>query len=279
MASSLRPDIASDRIQDFVAWIDQALEKDLPTLEVASVLTEYALPNHRGLVSPFVYPNDGWNWPWNRVGFAYIQKERYLDAASIFSGAYLSALRIQNDFQERFHKGMPLCNVAYSLLRAGERVKARVPAVLGIIEDITTFTIPRSTENLSNMSASGYPSWLIQTLIDYVIKSYRSKDRFPLYPEVVLHTMQSETSDDTTRSVAGVQPVIAGMQQVASRFAPDTFESSLMRLSQVWQQYHLAVPSLVTQGDPVHGRAEPAFGIGPGPVSGASPISGSDARR
>jgi hypothetical protein len=278
MASSSRPDPQSDRIQDFVAWIDRALEKDLPPMEVAPVLTEYALPSHRGLVSPFVYGGDGWNWPWNRVGFAYTKRERYLDAASIFSVAYLSALRIQNDYQERIHKGMPLCNVAYCLIRASEPMKARVPAALGLIEDITTFIIPTSTENLSNLSASGYSGSFIQAFIDEVSEAYRSKNRFPLYPEVVLHTTRWGTVADATRSVASLEQIVGNMQQIASRFAPETMESSLAALRRVWQQYSPIASSAFPHGDPVHGRAEPALGVGSGPISGTATISGSNAR-
>ena len=195
MASSSRPDPESDQIREFVAWIDRAVEESLPTMEVASVLTEYALPNHRGLVSPFVYGSEGWYWPWNRVGFAYIRKERYFDAASIFSGAYLAALRIQHDYQERIHKGMPLCNVAYSFLRASEVIKARVPAALGMIEDLTTFGDATSTGNFANLKATGYPELMTQVLIRYASDDYRSKGRFPLYPEVVLYAMRWGSAD------------------------------------------------------------------------------------
>jgi hypothetical protein len=279
MAPSSRPDPESNRIQDFVAWIDRALEEDLPVREIASVLTANALPNHRGLVSPFVYGSEGWYWPWNRVGFAYIQRERYLDAASIFSGAYLSALRIQHDYQERIHKGMPLCNVAYSFLRARESVKARVPAALGMIEDIITFAGPPSSGNISNLRASEYPELLVQSIIDYADEMYRSRGRFPMYPEVVLYTRRWETFLNTPKTAHTIQQIVAAMQQLASQFAPDTFESSLKHLGLVWLQYGLIVPPIYTQGDPAHGRAEPTLEVGPDPIAGTAPIAGSNAAR
>jgi hypothetical protein len=280
MAPSSRPDMQSDRIQDYVAWIDQALDKDRPTLEVASVLAEYALPNHRGLVSPLVYGFEGWFWPWNRVGFAYIQKERYLDAASIFSGAYLAALRIQHDYQERLHKAMPLCNIAYSLLRVGETIRAALPSALGVIEDILSFGDPRSAANLSNLRASGYREWLVQMIIGYTNDAYRSKGRLPLYPEIVLRTMRWEPFLYLETTIAvNIQQLVADLQRTASRFAPDRVESSLKYLELVWQQYSLGDPSVYPQGDLLHGRAESALEIGPGPISGLAPTSGSNAGR
>ncbi len=279
MAPLSRFDPDNNRIQDFVAWIDRALGEDRPAMKIAAVLTEYALPSHRGLVTPFVYGSEGWYWPWNRVGFKYIERERYFEAASIFSGAYLAALRFQHDFQERIHKGMPLCNVAYSLLRGKETIKARVPAALGMIEDITTFADPFSSGNISNLRASGYPELLIQVIIDYASEAYRSKGRFPLYPEVVLHTMRWQTIPNSTGPAVGMQQIAVGMQQIAAPFAPDTVESSLKHLGLLWQQYSLVVPSIYPQGDPVHGRAEPTLGVGPDPIAGAAPIPGSNAGR
>lgn len=267
MASASHPDPGSDP-QALVRWIDHAVGEHFPALDVAAVLTEYALPNHRGLTSPFVYGSEGWYWSWNRAGFAYIESGRYRDAAITFSCAYLAALRIQHDYQERFHKGMPLCNIAYSYLRANDAIKARVPAALGTIEDVTTFVDPTSTGNLSNLRATAYPESLTQGIIDYAREFYRSKGRFPLYPEVVLHSMR-------WNSVVDTKSCLLAMQGIAGGFASETIGSSLQALGLLWHQYSLSVPSVLPQGDAPHGRAEPTVRVGPSPLSGAASLSGS----
>ncbi len=240
MAPSSRPDPLSDRIQDFVAWIDHALEKDLPPMEVASVLTEYALPSHRGL---------GLSIRLWRRGMELVLESRRVRLHSKRAvprrGDYLlGCLLVSPAYPERLPSDPQECRSATSRTHPSQRADeaARVPAALGLIEDITTFTIPTSTENLSNLSASGYSGSLIQTFIDYVSETYRSKNRFPLYPEVVLHTMRWGTAADTTRSVASLEQIVGNMQQIASRFAPETLESSVTALRRVWQQYSLDNP-------------------------------------
>jgi hypothetical protein len=266
MAPSSAPDSESDQIQAFVAWIDRAVEEHLPSEKVASVLTEHALPGDRGLVSPFLYGSEGWYWPWNRVGFAYIERGRYRDAAQIFTCAYLASLRVQNDYQERFHKGMSLCNISYSFLRGMQPLAARIPAALGLIEDITTFIDPGTTGNLNNLRASACPEALIQRIVAHATETYRGKGRYPLYPEVVLHSLLSDSRD--------VSRCIADMREVASQFASEPVGNSFAALMGLWKQYTMRVLTESSRGDLAHGRAEPTVRVGP-PLSGAISASGS----
>ncbi len=266
MAPSTRTEPAGDD-RGLVAWIDRALEDGRPALEVAAELARNAMPEQGGRVTPFVYGSEGWYWSWNRAGFGYIERGRHHEAATIFTGAYLAALRFQDDFQERLHKGTPLCNVAYSYLLAEATMTARVPAMLGVIEDITAFIDPAATGSLNNLRASGYSEPQLSYLNLHTSEFYLKKGRYPLYPEVVLHSMARDTLD-TDRCVADIRGI-------ASRFEPASVESSCKALGNLWRRYAPGVPAGPPRGDFVHGRAEPGVRVDPAANSGSLPVAGS----
>src|SRR4051794_1113654 len=103
-------------------WIDRAVREGRNALEVAAEIALVTQPGGTSgfEISPELLGNEGWLWPWNRAGFLYLNLKRPSDAASIFTCAYLAAIRFQHVWQYRMHKGMPLCNVAYGYLAANK---------------------------------------------------------------------------------------------------------------------------------------------------------------
>ncbi len=276
MAPSTRTEPAGDD-RGLVAWIDRALEEGRPVLEVAAELARNALPAQGGQVTPFVYGSEGWFWSWNRAGFGYIERARYDEAATIFTAAYLSALRFQDDFQERLHKGTPLCNISYSYLRAKETTRARIPAALGVIEDTLTFADPKSQGNAANLRASGYGESRLQDLVGYTEEFFRARGQTPLYPEVVLRAMKWETFVNTN-AAPQVKAIVEQMQQVASGFQPDSLVPSIERLRRAWAALdELPYPSETHRGDLAHARVESSAGVGPDTLTGTATVSGTNA--
>ncbi len=275
MAPSTRTEPAGDD-RGLVAWIDRALEEGRPVLEVAAELARNALPEQGGQVTPFVYGSEGWFWSWNRAGFGYIERARYDEAATIFTAAYLSALRFQDDFQERLHKGTPLCNISYAYLCAKETTGARIPAALGVIEDTLTFADPKSQGNAANLRASGYGEWKLQALVGYTEEFFRARGQTPLYPEVVLRALRWETFINTS-AVPQIKKIVGEMKQVATGFGPDSLASSIDRLRQAWASDELKDHSENLRGDLAHGRSESSAGVGPYPIAGTATTSGTNA--
>jgi hypothetical protein len=76
----------------FEEWIDRMVREGRGAVEVAGGIAFVTQPG--GMdgyeVSPELVGNEGWLWPWNRAGFHYLQLRRPIDAATIFTSAYLA---------------------------------------------------------------------------------------------------------------------------------------------------------------------------------------------
>lgn len=240
-------------------WIARALKDDKPVLEIASFLAQTSLSGD--VIGPAINGSEGWYWPWNRAGFFYIDRSRASDASLVFTCAYLTALRIQNDLQERVHKGMPLCNVAYSCLTAGELERATIPAAAGMIDDVITRGDPQSI-NYRNLLAAGFSPRQAELLAQHGLKFYRGRGRHPLYPEVVL--------DSHARTAASVSPdFLAEIQSLAASFAPDSVEEASTRLHGIWDDLHRRLLAVFGMDEFDEERTGSKHGTGHGLGSGS----------
>ena len=63
-------------------WIDEAVAAGADVLDIATSIAELTCPGGKGNgtasgngeISPDLSAAEGWLWPWNRVGFLYVEK-------------------------------------------------------------------------------------------------------------------------------------------------------------------------------------------------------------
>ena len=238
------PQVASQSgvIEELRRWIDGAIASGSDVLGVAAHIAELTRPGGRGdgngsgenEISPDLSAAEGWLWPWNRAGFLYIEKNRADDAAAIFQCAYLAAIGFQHIRQYRIHKGMPLCNVAYSFLSANKPELAWVPALLGMAEDAMTAGNPTETASFQNLMVAGYHEMPARFLGESFIVLTHRRGIFPLYPESVL--------DCAIRENPIISPdEVAAMQSMAAEFTPDAIKLALEKLTSAWRRLHVPI--------------------------------------
>ncbi|MGO9915563.1 MAG: hypothetical protein ACLQIB_12765 [Isosphaeraceae bacterium] len=234
--------------------------------EIASFTQPGGMSGHE--VSPETVGNEGWFWPWNRAGFLFIQNDRSADAALLFTCAYLAALRFQHLGQYRLQKGMPLCNISFSYIRAGYPDRAILPAILGVVEDTLERWIPSETASFRNLLATNYPEIDARKLIDGFESLTRQRGITALYPEAVFKCVErgSRYFDST---------LIATLGAIASEFRPDTVASSLERLDQVWTEFRASTESVMSQRPVAHGEIAPNIGNASGLPGKAATYSAS----
>lgn len=230
----------SGATEELERWIDGAIASGADVLGVAAHIAELTRPGGKGdangsgdnEISPDLSAAEGWLWPWNRAGFLYIEKNRADDAVAIFQCAYLAAIRFQHIRQYRIHKGMPLCNVAYSYLSANKPERAWVPALLGMAEDAMTAGNPTETASFQNLIAADYHELPARFLGESFIVLTRRRGIFPLYPETVL--------DCAMRENFIVSPdEVKAMQSMAAEFAPNAIKPTLEKLTSAWRRLHV----------------------------------------
>jgi hypothetical protein len=245
----------SDQLEE---WIDRTIRAGHKGLEVAAEIVRRTQPGGTNAyeASPELLGNEAWFWPWNRAGFLYLNLKRPTDAATIFTCAYLAALRFQSTGQYRMHKGMPLCNVAYAFLSANQPEMAGVPALLGMVEDATTAGNPTETPSFQNLLAANTSELSARSLADFFLLLTRRRGLSPLYPESVLECV--------VRMNVLLSPEVAGfMQGIAAEFTPDTIGPALDRLREFW-----------TRLQPIYARMTIPKVSEYGAISGAIPITG-----
>jgi hypothetical protein len=234
-------------------WIDAQVETVAP-LEMAKHLGTLALPNFGGAISPPLAASEGWYWPWNRAGFHWLKHQRPAEAALIFKYAYLVALKYQDKTQERLHKGMPLANIAFSLIHTSEATKALTPAALGMIEDALTRRNPTETVNFQYLITAKWPRILIDQLASYALTFYEGQGRFPLYPETVL---QSFTQD---KAYLAYQSFIDGMRTLSSQLELEDIGTSLTALDYTWAMLEAQLRNVAATSGSIYGRSSSAAG-------------------
>jgi hypothetical protein len=249
--------------KQFEAWIDRAVRDQRDPIELAAGIASVTQPGGTGSyeVSPELFGNEAWFWPWNRAGFAYLRDEHPEPAATIFTCAYLAAIQFQRSWQYRIHKGMPLCNVAYAYLKANNPTKAGLPALLGMAEDAMTAGNPTETPSFRNLLAAGYPEVHARSAGEFFLILTRMRGTFFLYPEAIL--------DCVHRGNALPSPeMIKTMQTIAEEFSPDTVAPSLEKLARAWE----SIEAVYTRAASTSGANYGAF-----PVAGWIPVTGPDA--
>jgi hypothetical protein len=225
----------------FEEWIDQRVSEGHNALEVASGIASVTQPGGTAgyEISPEMFGNEAWFWPWNRAGFLYLKRSKPIDAATIFICAYLAAIRFQHVWQYRIQKGMPLCNVAYAFLSAGKPDRAGVPALLGMVEDAITAGNPTETPSFQNLLAANASQIVARSLADTFVFLTRRRGLSPLYPETVLDSV----------SRGGAHPsrdFVVDMQTISVEFSPDTVQPALERLIGVWNQLQPVFAETIT---------------------------------
>jgi hypothetical protein len=199
-----------------------------PVEELCAALAEASLPGPRRIVGPTISGSEGWYWPWNKLGFGRTGSGKPTEAAFVFKVAYLTALKNQLEANERFHKGMPLCNVAYSYNVAGLPLRARFPAALGIVEDSISSGDPWAHKSYGNfLSAGGSPDFA-DGLARLAIAEVRGRGRTPLYPESILLNLPKTP-------ISPIQ-ILPGLEKTVSEFTPSSVTASVALLDNLWAQ-------------------------------------------
>ncbi len=249
MLNPLQIEPGSPPDSQFEAWIDRVVAEGHDAGEVAAGIASVSQPGGTlGYeVSPQKVGNEGWFWPWNRAGFLCLEHQRPTDAATLFTCAYLAALRFQHTGQYRMQKGMPLCNISYAHLRADQSNRAVLPAILGMVEDAVEGWNPTQTGNFRNLIAASYPEMPARSLADSFVSVTRQRGLAPLYPEVVL--------DCAGRSELFFSPeLIAALGEVAAAFRPEAIARSLERLAGIWERLRPSIESVMNRRQTAHGE-------------------------
>src|SRR5262249_43687360 len=127
---------------DVQQWIDQHTKRPENLEEVIDRLTAWTLPVKPWLptkhVNPLLGDLDGQFWLWNRAGGNLVDGGYPDAAAKVWSASYLVYLCLQSQFQHRYHKGMPLCNMGYASARSNQKELAKKSWLLGLVEEALT---------------------------------------------------------------------------------------------------------------------------------------------
>jgi hypothetical protein len=238
------------------AWIDHVVDAGEDAVDIAIAIASITQPGgvNGYEISPETIGSEGWYWPWNRAGFRCLDRDRHLDAATLFKVAYLAALRFQHTGQYRLHKGMPLCNVCFSLLKAHELGSAIVPALLGMAEDATEGWDPSYMPNFRNLLLANFPEDEARFLSNFFMSATRQRGVIPLYPEVILRA-----ADQPKLSL--LPSLISELGQVAGEFRPETVHVSLGKLAELWGEFPHVV-SVMEKRRTSHGQFS---GVAPQP--------------
>jgi hypothetical protein len=177
-------------------FIDELAKDPRHVEDLVKKLTSLTLPerpweplssNDSLHVNPLKGELDFQFWFWNRAGNTLLDFGHPAAAAEIWSAAYLASLSIQQRYRQRYHKGMPLCNLGFAFARAGQPRWAIGSWFLGVVEDVLADgSTARGGANYRNLLQMK----IISTVIDQMILTVESKflDQFiiPMLPEAVI---------------------------------------------------------------------------------------------
>lgn len=160
---------------DLPAWIDEHSEDPRHLGALIDRLASITLPERpweSGVETPLSGGIERLAWSWNRAATNLADRGHNRAAAEVWAGHYLACLSLQQKYQHRYHKGMPLCNIGYVLPRIGERGDAVKSTLLGVIED--SITDPPTA--FAHQSAQNLLRWPVApAVIDQLIATVRTR--------------------------------------------------------------------------------------------------------
>lgn len=130
-----------DELED---WINRSISGTDQTEDLIGKLLSITIPEKPWrtdavLATPFRDNFDAQCWFWNRAAHGLYAAGRPEDAAEVWACHYLAILSLQDIYEIRIHKGMPLCNIGFALGRVkGSHALQAKSWTLGIIEDLLT---------------------------------------------------------------------------------------------------------------------------------------------
>ncbi|HWE37695.1 MAG TPA: hypothetical protein VG406_14100 [Isosphaeraceae bacterium] len=200
-ASSLMPGqsipATNDPTPDLPSWIDAHSEDPRHLGALIDRLASITLPEKPwssvGIETPLSGGIERLAWSWNRAAANLADRGHYQAAAEVWAGHYLACLSLQQKYQYRYHKGMPLCNLGYALARAGHGSFAAKSTILGVIED--ALTDPATA--IEHQSAVNLLRWPVApAVIEQLITTVQSRfldlqTIMPVLPETVVEIWRS----------------------------------------------------------------------------------------
>jgi hypothetical protein len=172
-------------------WIDENTRGPENLISVIEQLTAWTLPPKPWLSGTFVNPLQGnldvQSWPWNRAAGNLLDGGYAEQAAQVWSAWYLAYLSLQRQYQQRYHKGTPLCNIGLASIRAQHREVAIKSWLLGLVED--TLTTPEQYHefnNYRNLTLAGLSPPVLHQLAATVASRFLNEQIIPACPETVI---------------------------------------------------------------------------------------------
>jgi hypothetical protein len=191
-ASSLNPAsiglYSRDQAADLVDWIDARTSEPSHLGEVIDNLTSNFLPARPWeSATGFADDIETLAWPWNRAANGLIDHGYIVAAVEVWSAHYLACLSIQLKYHQRFHKGMPLCNIGFALIKSGSRIAAAKAWLVGVVEDtLRRVATAPVAQNYRNLVKLGVAPAVLDQLITTVESRFMDRSAVPLFPEMVM---------------------------------------------------------------------------------------------
>ena len=137
---------------------------------------------------------------------------------------YLYFVSMQDRFHQRYHKGMPLCNIGFALGKMpGHRRWQAQSWSLGIIEDcLTNSETVEAAANFKNLlSMRGVTVPILRQLISNTLSRYTEDSITPLYPELCIDTWLAPTSPGASEASVKCVENLLGALRDAYPYLPD----------------------------------------------------------
>lgn len=204
--------------ESFESWIQRTATGPDSLFTVINSLTAWSLPpepwRHGAAVNPFRGDLDSQLWFWNRAANHYLDRGNPLAAAEVWSAHYLVYLSLQLRFHQRYHKGLPLCNIGFAFDRAGRKKLAVKCWLLGVIEDAITNTHSAADEvNSRNLRKHGIAPAVLDQLIATIESRFSSQAIVPIFPEAAIEVWLHPAM------IGASEPCFASVDELARRLA------------------------------------------------------------
>ncbi|MBE3037455.1 MAG: hypothetical protein IMZ62_01385 [Chloroflexi bacterium] len=226
---------------DVARWIDEnaADEKSLPkTLQYLAALTLPSDPARPDvLVNPFAGLLDEQLWPWNRAAGRLAGNNQMRAAAEINAGLYLALVMLQVKYRQRFHKGMPLCNVGYFLSKDGVTEMPIKCWLLGAAEDaLSNYATARGALSFRNLTSTHIPKPALEQFMCMIESRFLRLYTTPLMPESVVDFWTNPVLPSPARQV---QDSISTLLAWTGKAYPKLPDDPLALLESVWSRIDL----------------------------------------